>query len=57
MRIGQRIADALPKAMPLKSAAAALGVSVTYVRRLECQALYKVQARFKELLQHQNDNE
>ena len=45
---GARIADQMPKLMTLDEVAAKLGLSTKYVRRLECLALYKVQARLKE---------
>jgi hypothetical protein len=49
MKAGQRIADALPKRMGLKETAKALGLTQTYVRRIECLALFKIQQRMKEL--------
>jgi DNA-directed RNA polymerase sigma subunit (sigma70/sigma32) len=50
MKIGARIADALPKTMGLKECADALGLSDTMVRRIECQALFKIQKRMKEMM-------
>jgi hypothetical protein len=49
MRIGQQIADQLDVIMPLSEAADTLGVSRTYLRRLECRALYKIAMRLRQL--------
>ena len=53
MRIGAQIANALPKLMELKQCANALGLSETMVRRVECQALFKIQQRLKEMMKHE----
>lgn len=45
MRIGASIADALPQMFSVQDTANALGLSATMVRRIECQALYKLRAR------------
>lgn len=50
LKRGQRIADQLPKMMGLQEAADKLGVSGTYVRRVECLALAKLEERMRELL-------
>jgi len=47
MQIGARIADQLPKKAELGEVARALKLSDTMVRRIECQALFKVQQRLK----------
>jgi hypothetical protein len=50
MRAGAAIADQLPKAMTLKQVSEATGLSRTYIRNVECLALYKLQKRMKELM-------
>jgi DNA-directed RNA polymerase sigma subunit (sigma70/sigma32) len=45
MRIGAAIANQLPKRMGLKETAKKMGMSDTMIRRIECQALFKVQQR------------
>jgi len=49
MQIGAAIADQLPKLKGLTEVGKAFGISDTMVRRIECQALYKVQLRMKEI--------
>lgn len=50
LHIGAAVADALPKVGGLKDVAEKLGISGTAVRKIEYLALYKVQARLKEIL-------
>ena len=45
MRIGARIADELPQQMGATECAKIFGISTTMLRRIECLALFKVQAR------------
>lgn len=47
MHIGAALADALPKMMGLKDTAKKLGISETLVRRIECQALFKISRALK----------
>lgn len=49
MRIGAAIAGQLDIVMPLGEAAKRLEMSETYVRRIECRALYKIAIRMKQL--------
>lgn len=45
MRVGAAIADQLPQLLSVQDTATALGLSATMVRRIECQALYKLRTR------------
>ena len=51
MQIGARIANQLPTLMGPTEVAKFFGISTQMLRRIECQALYKVQARLVELRQ------
>jgi DNA-directed RNA polymerase sigma subunit (sigma70/sigma32) len=48
MRIGASIADQLPKLATARDVAKQLGISTTMLRRIECQALFKVSQRMHE---------
>ncbi len=48
--IGARIANQLPKLMTARECAKRLGISTQRLRLLECEALWKVQARLIEYL-------
>lgn len=45
MRVGAAIANQLPQLQSTRDVAKALGLSHQMVRRIECQALYKLQTR------------
>jgi hypothetical protein len=47
MKIGAALADQLPKLMGLQEAADKMGMSYQMLRRIECQALYKVATRMR----------
>lgn len=47
MKIGAALADKLPKLMGLQEAADKMGMSYQMLRRIECQALYKIATRMK----------
>lgn len=49
LRIGQRIANQLPKLRGATEVARELGISATYLRRLECIALAKVSYRLHQI--------
>ena len=49
IRIGAGIANQMPQRMGASECAAAFGISTQMLRRIECLALFKVQARLKEL--------
>lgn len=51
MQIGARIANQLPALRGPTEVAKIFGISTQMLRRIECQALYKVQARLVELRQ------
>jgi hypothetical protein len=51
MQIGGDIGRRLPERMARVDVAEIMGLSPEMVRRIECQALYKVQARMVELRQ------
>jgi hypothetical protein len=53
LRIGQQIADQLTPINSTAAVARAIGISDTMVKRIELQALYKIQARLKELMKHE----
>jgi len=45
MRIGAAIADQLPKLMGAQECAKVIGISPQMLRRIECEALFKVRMR------------
>jgi len=49
MRIGAAIANQLPKKTEMKDAIKILGLSGTMIRRIECQALFKIYQRMHAL--------
>jgi len=49
IRVGAKIANALPKMAGLQEVADTLGISTTAVKNIECLALWKIQHRLKEL--------
>lgn len=55
MRIGAAIARALgPPVMAAKDCAELFGISPQMLRRIECQALYKITARIKAIAEHED---
>ena len=56
MKIGAAIADQLPTLARAKDVAAHFGISTQMLRRIECLALWKIQARLVEFYQsHQQE--
>jgi hypothetical protein len=53
-KAGAEIANRLPKFATLRATAREMGLSVAMVRRIECQALYKIQMRLKAALAMEN---
>lgn len=51
MHVGAEIADRLPKLKGLTEVGKILGISDTMVRRIECQAFYKIRTRLMEIRQ------
>ena len=49
MQRGAAIADQLPKLMGAKECADKLGISDTMLRRIECQALAKIEEKMREI--------
>jgi hypothetical protein len=49
MRVGREVANMLDPLRSIESVAAEMGISKIYARRLECQALYKVAMRMRQL--------
>jgi hypothetical protein len=52
MRIGAALADQLPKRMGARECAKLIGVSTQMLRRIECEALFKVRMR---MIEHHQD--
>lgn len=48
MRIGAQIANQLPKLHSAREVARTLKISTTMLRRLECQALFKISQKLRE---------
>lgn len=55
MRIGAALAEKLgPPVMGAKDCAELFGISTQMLRRIECQALYKIKARLTEAMEHED---
>lgn len=50
LKLGQAIANQMPKMMPARECARIMGLSETMLRRIECQALAKVALRVQEAM-------
>ena len=55
LRIGAAIAIQLPQLMGAKECAKHFGISTQMLRRIECEALFKVGARLTEILKRHQE--